>query len=68
MRLVGVVQGRHINVSGPVLETSGFAPSRYRGGGNGYAPSKHPCILYFDDFYIDFAKNLTKLLKNPQIF
>ena len=35
------------------------------GIGRGFAPSKH---LYFDDFYINFAKNLPKFLKNPPIF
>ena len=33
--------------------------------GRGFAPSKH---LYFDDFYINFAKNLPKIFENPCIF
>ena len=37
------------------------------GDWKGLSPSKYLYIIYFDDFYINFTKNLPKFLKNPPI-
>ena len=57
-------QGRHRSLLLLQLAASPLASSGFAAIGD-FAPSKH---VYFNDFYINFWKNLPKLLKNPPIF